>query len=60
MLWLSDCKEIAKDMHNFTFSNRLMDTNADIIGILGGYDIIKKGTKYNVLNGGVLEWLNTK
>ncbi|WP_270649101.1 minor capsid protein [Limosilactobacillus mucosae] len=60
VLWLSDCKEIAKDMNNFTFSNRLMDTNADIIGILGGYDIIKKGTKYNVLNGGVLEWLNTK
>lgn len=60
VLWLSDCKEITKDMNNFTFSNRLMDTNADIIGILGGYDIIKKGTKYNVLNGGVLEWLNTK
>lgn len=60
ILKLADCQEIAKSMKNFTFYNRLMDTNADIIGILGGYDIIEKGTKYNVLNGGVLEWLNTK
>lgn len=39
--------------------NSLMDENHEIVGILGGYDIIKMGATLNVLNLEVVEWLKS-
>ncbi len=56
ILNVDEALKINQQVENLVVKNNVMDRNYDIVGILGGYDVIKEDATINVLNGGVIEW----